>query len=65
MDGLFDDFKESFINFITSRIFVLMLVVLLFYGILLGWVFLLQIIHGEDYAESFTMKKKKEGTWRT
>lgn len=57
---MFDDFKESFINFITSRIFVLMLVVLFFYGILLGRVFLLQIIHGEDYAESFTMKIKKE-----
>ena len=57
---MFDDFKESFINFITSRIFVLMLVVLLFYGILLGRVFLLQIIHGEDYAESFTMRIKKE-----
>lgn len=37
-----------------------MLVFLLFFGILLGRVFLLQIIHGEDYAESFTMKIKKE-----
>lgn len=57
---MFEDFKESFVNFITSRIFVLMLVFLLFFGILLGRVFLLQIIHGEDYAESFTMKIKKE-----
>ncbi len=57
---MFDDFKESFLNFITSRIFVLMLVFLTFFGILLGRIFLLQIIHGEDYAESFTMKIKKE-----
>ena len=57
---MFEDFKESFVNFITSRIFVLMLVFLTFFGILLGRVFLLQIIHGEDYAESFTMKIKKE-----
>ena len=57
---MFEDFKESFVNFITSRIFVLMLVFLTFFGILLGRVFLLQIIHGEDYAESFTMRIKKE-----
>ena len=46
MDGLFEDFKESFVNFITSRIFVLMLVFLTFFGIVLGRVFLLQIING-------------------
>jgi len=57
---LFEDFKESLLNFITSRIFVLMLVFLTFFGILLGRVFLLQIINGEEYAESFTMKIKKE-----
>ena len=33
---MFEDFKESFVNFITSRIFVLMLVFLTFFGILLG-----------------------------
>ncbi len=57
---MFEDFKESFVNFITSRIFVLMLVFLTFFGIVLGRVFLLQIINGENYAESFTMKIKKE-----
>ncbi len=57
---MFEDFKESLLNFITSRIFVLMLVFLTFFGILLGRVFLLQIINGEEYAESFTMKIKKE-----
>ncbi len=57
---MFDEIKESFINFITSRIFVLMVVFLAFFGLLLGRVFLLQIINGENYAESFTMKIKKE-----
>ncbi len=57
---MFKDLRDSFFNFITSRIFVLMLVFLVFFGVLLGRVFLLQIIHGEDYAESFTMKIKKE-----
>ena len=57
---MFEEFKESFINFITSRVFVLMVVFLAFFGIILSRVFLLQIINGEDYAESFTMKIKKE-----
>lgn len=57
---MFEEFKESFINFITSRIFVLMVVFLAFFGIILSRVFLLQIINGENYAESFTMKIKKE-----
>jgi len=57
---LFEDIKEAFLNFITSRIFVLIVVFLLFFGILLGRVFYLQIIRGEDYAESFTLKIKKE-----
>jgi len=52
--------KESFLNFVKSRVFVLMLVFLAFFGVLLGRVFLLQIIHGSDYAESFTLKIKKE-----
>lgn len=57
---MFEDMKESFLNFITSRIFVLMLVFLAFFSVLLGRVFFLQIIKGSDYAESFTLKIKKE-----
>ncbi len=57
---MFDDLKESVLNFITSRVFVLMLLFLVFSGVLLGRVFSLQIVHGEEYAESFTMKIKKE-----
>lgn len=57
---MFEDMKESLLNFITSRIFVLMLVFLAFFSVLLGRVFFLQIIKGSDYAESFTLKIKKE-----
>lgn len=57
---MFEDIKESFLNFITSRVFVLMLVVIAFFSILLGRVFYLQIIRGEEFADSFTLKIKKE-----
>lgn len=57
---MFEDMKESFLNFAKSRVFVLMLVFLAFFSVLLGRVFLLQIINGSNYAESFTMKIKKE-----
>ncbi len=57
---MFDDLKESVLNFITSRVFVLMILFLVFFGVLLGRVFVLQIVNGEEYAESFTMKIKKE-----
>lgn len=57
---MFDDMKESFLNFVKSRVFVLMLVFMAFFAILLGRVFMLQIIKGPEYAESFTMRIKKE-----
>ncbi|MCD8097177.1 MAG: hypothetical protein LUE31_03885 [Lachnospiraceae bacterium] len=37
-----------------------MILFLVFFGVLLGRVFVLQIVHGEEYADSFTMKIKKE-----
>ena len=57
---MFEDWKEAVVSFVTSRIFVLMIVFLAFFGILLGRVFVLQIINGQQYAEDFTMKIKKE-----
>lgn len=59
---MFDEIKESFFNFIRSRVFVLMMLFLAFFGVLLGRVFLLQIIRGQEYAESFTLRIKKETT---
>ena len=57
---MFEDWKEAIVSFVTSRIFVLMVLFLSFFGILLGRVFVLQIIEGQQYAEDFTMKIKKE-----
>ena len=57
---MFDDWKEAFLSFITSRIFVLMVLFCGFFGILMSRVFVLQIIDGKQYAESFTMKIRKE-----
>ncbi len=57
---MFEDFKEALVNFVKSRIFVLILVFLAFFGVLLGRVFYLQIIKGEEYAQGFTLKIKKE-----
>ena len=57
---MFDDLKESFLNFVASRVFVLLLIFLTFSGILLARIFYLQIIRGEEYAEDFTMQIRKE-----
>ena len=57
---MFDDLKDSILNFVTSRVFVLLIVFLAFFGILLARIFYLQIIKGEEYAEDFTMQIRKE-----
>ena len=57
---MFDDLKDSILNFVTSRVFVLLIVFLAFFGILLARIFYLQIIKGEEYAVDFTMQIRKE-----
>ncbi len=57
---MFDDLKDSILNFVTSRVFVLLIVFLAFFGVLLARIFYLQIIKGEEYAEDFTMQIRKE-----
>ena len=59
---MFEELKENFIGLITSRVFVL---IILFIGIgvvMFNRVFDLQIVHGEEYLDSFQMKIKKERT---
>lgn len=60
--NLFENFKENFLNMITSRIFVLMLVLLTIGGVMVHRIFDLQIVHGEEYLDSFQLKIKKERT---
>ena len=59
---MFENFKENFLNMITSRVFVLMLVLLAIGSIMVHRVFDLQIVHGEEYLDSFQLKIKKERT---
>ena len=57
---MLEDIKESILNFITSRIFVLVVIFLAFFGIMMSRIFYLQIINGQNYAYSFTMRIKRE-----
>jgi len=57
---MFNEIKEQIINFIMSRIFVLMLIIFLLFGVLVHRLFVLQIVKGEDYQNNFTLKILKE-----
>lgn len=59
---MFENFKENFFNMVTSRIFVLILVFVCICGIMINRIFDLQIVHGEEYLDSFQMKIMKERT---
>ncbi|MBD5547492.1 MAG: penicillin-binding protein [Lachnospiraceae bacterium] len=59
---MFENFKENFLNMITSRIFVLILVLIGIGGIMINRIFDLQIVHGEEYLDSFQMKIMREQT---
>lgn len=59
---MFEDFKENFFNMVTSRVFVLILVVILIAVVVVHRLFDLQIVHGEEYLESFQTKIMKERT---
>ena len=59
---MFKNIRDSIINFITSRFFVLILVFLLMGSILIQRLFVLQIVNGEEYLNEFTMTIRKERT---
>lgn len=59
---MFKDIRDSIVNFITSRFFVLILVFCVLCGILIYRLFVLQIVNGEEYLDEFTLKIKKERT---
>lgn len=59
---MFEHIKENFFNMVTSRVFVLMLVMLCVSGILIQRIFDLQIVNGEKYLDSFQLKIMKEKT---
>ena len=59
---MFENFKENLINMVTSRVFVLIIVMIGISSVMIHQVFDLQIVHGEEYLESFQMKIRKERT---
>ena len=57
---MFSNFKESLIRFVTSRFFVLILLMLGLGAILIYRLFDLQIVDGEAYMNNFKLKIRKE-----
>jgi len=54
--------RDSIINLITSRLFVLFVVFVALGAVLIHRIFVLQIVNGEEYLNNFTLKIKKERT---
>ena len=61
-EELLEHFKENFMNMVTSRLLVLMLVILAMGGFLISRIFQLQIVDGEEYYNNFQLKITKERT---
>lgn len=59
---MFEEFKENFINMITSRVFVIIIALVCFAAVLINTVFNLQIVHGEEYLNSFQTRIMREKT---
>lgn len=57
---MFHNIKERFLNFITSRLFVLTTCFFALCLVLLHRVFTLQIVNGEEYMDNFKLKIRKE-----
>ena len=61
-DHLWEQFKENFINMVTSRLLVLILVMFGMGGHLIYTIFQLQIVHGAEYYNNFQLSITKERT---
>lgn len=59
---MWDDFKDWFFNFVKSRNFVMILVLLVMYSILMQRIFYLQIVKGDEYQETFALQIRKNVT---
>ena len=56
---MFDEIRDSFLNFITSRLTLLTLLFIVFGGILIHRCFSLQIVNGEKYLNDFVLSTEK------
>ena len=59
---MFKRVKENYMNSTNGRILVVLLVITILSAILVGRLFFLQIINGEETLEAFTLKIQKERT---
>ncbi|MBR5799630.1 MAG: penicillin-binding protein [Lachnospiraceae bacterium] len=59
---MFEDFKENFLNMLTSRVFVMILIMAGISSVIIHRLFDLQIVNGETYLNSFQTKIMKERT---
>ncbi len=57
---LFREIRDTIWNVIKSRMFILSAVFVVFFFILLYRVFVLQIVHGSDYQNSFSLMTERE-----
>ena len=58
--NLFRDIKDNLINFITSRIFVMIIIFVLLSFALIARIFKLQIVKGEEYLDNFVLMIQKD-----
>lgn len=61
-DHIREQFKENFMNMITSRLLVLVFVLFGMGGYLIYTIFQLQIVHGEEYYNNFELSITRERT---
>lgn len=61
-EDLFAEIKEKIVNMVTSRTFILTIAMLVIAAVIIYRLFDLQIVHGEEYLDSFQTKIKKERT---
>ena len=61
-DHILDQFKENFMNMITSRLLVLVFVLFGMGGYLIYTIFQLQIVNGEEYYNNFELSITRERT---
>lgn len=56
---LLNAIKEYIIEYITHRLFIVSVVMVVLFSLLIGRLFKLQIIEGEEHLNNFTYKSKK------
>ena len=61
---MFDRLKNRALKIVSSRVFVLTIILLILFGVLIRKVFVLQIIHGQEYVEEYALQIKKTRTFR-